>query len=464
MIDYQKRIKKIYKVSGKGLHTGVHVNMVVKAAPEGHGVIFCRTDIDGNPTIEAIAPNVKQTNRGTVLVKDNVSVSTVEHLMSALYGFGIADALIELDGPEVPIFDGSASKYVELFDGDSLENSETQGNVFKVTEPIHIKDNVSGSSISVYPYDGFSVDVMVDFKSDVLGNQFAKFDKETNYSTEIAPCRTFVFVHDLLPLIENNLIKGGDLENAIVINENRIGGQELEKLEKVFGKADGDYLEKGYLNTDNLKFNNECARHKLLDLIGDLALSGVRIKGRVVAHMPGHKINTETAKLIYKMAKESMEASAIPVYDPNAEPVIDINGIKKLLPHRPPFLMVDRIISMEKETVVGIKTIGVNEGFFIGHFPEEPVMPGVLIIESMAQVGGILVLSELEEPEKHSTYFAKIDNAKFKRKIVPGDVMVIKLHITNPMRRSIVSMKGEVYIGNTLACEADLMAQVIKNK
>jgi UDP-3-O-[3-hydroxymyristoyl] N-acetylglucosamine deacetylase/3-hydroxyacyl-[acyl-carrier-protein] dehydratase len=253
MIDYQKRIKKIYKVSGKGLHTGVHVNMVVKPAPEGHGVIFCRTDIDGNPTIEAIAPNVKQTNRGTVLVKDNVSVSTVEHLMSALYGFGIADALIELDGPEVPIFDGSASKYVELFDGDSLENSETQGNVFKVTEPIHIKDNVSGSSISVYPYDGFSVDVMV-------------------------------------PLIENNLIKGGDLENAIVINENRIGGQELEKLEKVFGKADGDYLEKGYLNTDNLKFNNECARHKLLDLIGDLALSGVRIKGRVVAHMPGHKI------------------------------------------------------------------------------------------------------------------------------------------------------------------------------
>jgi UDP-3-O-[3-hydroxymyristoyl] N-acetylglucosamine deacetylase/3-hydroxyacyl-[acyl-carrier-protein] dehydratase len=464
MIEYQQTIKSIYTVAGKGLHTGASVTMKIRPAPAGHGVIFSRTDLPSSPRIEALATNVKQTQRGTVIANGNASVSTIEHLLSSLYAFGIDNVLIEIDGPEVPILDGSGARYAQLLGSESLEKQDKPKEFFEVREPVHYKDDQSGSSISIYPDNHFSAEVMIDFDSEVLGSQFAIYNQSTDYAVEIAPCRTFVFVHDLVPLLEANLIKGGDLDNAIVIAEKDIRGDELEKLEAVFGKSRNGFIEKGYLNIDKLKFNNECARHKLLDLIGDLALCGKRIKGRVVAHRPGHRTNTETAKILMKMAKERKETEGIPVYDPNAEPVIDINGIKKLLPHRPPFLMVDRIISMEKETVVGIKTIGINEGFFIGHFPDEPVMPGVLIIEAMAQVGGILVLADLEEPEKYSTYFAKIDNAKFKRKVVPGDVMVIKLHVTIPLRRSIVCMKGEVYIGNTLACEADLMAQVIKNK
>lgn len=458
----QQTIKQVYSFNGKGLHSGVAINMVLLPAPVNHGVKFCRVDIPGKPIIEAVASNVAGTQRGTVLKKGENSVSTVEHLMSALFGLGIDNLLVEIDGPEVPILDGSALEYVNSISKVGLEVQNEPRRYFELKEPIHYKDAQTGSSISLFPDSNFSIDVMVDFNSDVIGNQHASYTSETDYSNEIAPCRTFVFLHDILPLINNNLIKGGDLNNAIVIVEKRVEGPELKKLEAIFGPNDKDFIEKGYLNKEKLKYNNECARHKLLDLIGDLALAGVRFKGKVVANKPGHKINSEIAKVIMKMAKEN--ANLIPQFDPNAEPVVDINGIKKLLPHRPPFLMVDRIIQMEKETVVGIKTIGVNEGYFIGHFPEEPVMPGVLIIEAMAQVGGILVMSDLEEPEKYSTYFAKIDNAKFKRKVVPGDVLVIKLQITTPLRRSIVCMKGEVYVGNTLACEADLMAQVIKNK
>lgn len=461
-MENQQTIRQVYSFNGKGLHSGVAINMVLLPAPVNHGVKFCRVDIPGKPTIEAVASNVAGTQRGTVLKKGEISVSTVEHLMSALFGLGIDNLLVEIDGPEVPILDGSALEYVKSISKVGLEVQNEPRRYFELKEPIHYKDAQTGSSISLFPDSNFSIDVMVDFNSDVIGNQHASYTPETDYSNEIAPCRTFVFLHDILPLINNNLIKGGDLNNAIVIVEKRVEGPELKKLEAIFGPNDKDFIEKGYLNKEKLKYNNECARHKLLDLIGDLALAGVRFKGKVVANKPGHKINSEIAKIIMKMAKEN--ANPIPQFDPNAEPVVDINGIKKLLPHRPPFLMVDRIIQMEKETVVGIKTIGVNEGYFIGHFPEEPVMPGVLIIEAMAQVGGILVMSDLEEPEKYSTYFAKIDNAKFKRKVVPGDVLVIKLQITTPLRRSIVCMKGEVYVGNTLACEADLMAQVIKNK
>lgn len=464
MVEYQQTIRQVYLFSGKGLHSGVAVNMRLLPAPVNHGVKFCRIDIPERPIIDAIASNVAGTQRGTVLKRDNVSISTVEHLMSALFGLGVDNVMVEVDAPEIPILEGSSKEYVSVIGKDGLELQSEPRRYFELTEPIHYKDSQSGSSISVFPDSQFSIDLMIDFNSDVLGTQFASFNSDTDYSTEIAPCRTFVFLNDLLPLINSNLIKGGDLSNAIVIARERVEGAELKKLEALFGPSNRDTIEKGYLNIEKLKYNNECARHKLLDLIGDLALAGVRFKGKVVANRPGHKINSEIAKIIMKMANERAKKAVIPQFDPNAEPVVDINGIKKLLPHRPPFLMVDRIIQMEKETVVGIKTIGVNEGYFIGHFPDEPVMPGVLIIEAMAQVGGILVLSGLDEPERHSTYFAKIDNAKFKKKVVPGDVLVIKLHITVPLRRSIVCMKGEVYVGDTLACEADLMAQVIKNK
>ncbi len=462
MLDYQQTIRQIYSFSGKGLHSGVAVNMKLLPAPVNHGVKFCRTDLIEKPIIDATASKIAGTQRGTVLKQGEVSISTVEHLISALFGLGVDNVLVEIDGPEVPILDGSSMEYVKAIGKEGLMLQNEPRKYLELKEPIHYKDSQTASSISIFPDSKFSIDLMIDFNSDIIGTQFATFDADTDYSNEIAPSRTFVFLHDLLPLINNNLIKGGDLDNAIVIAQERVEGEQLKKLEEVFGPFNKNFIEKGYLNIEKLKYNNECARHKLLDLIGDLALAGIRFKGKVVANRPGHKINSEIAKIIMKMAKES--ENTIPQFDPNAVPVVDINGIKKLLPHRPPFLMVDRIIQMEKDTVVGIKNIGVNEGYFIGHFPEEPVMPGVLIIEAMAQVGGILILSDLEEPERYSTYFAKIDNAKFKRKVVPGDVLVIKLRITIPLRRSIVCMKGEVYVGNTLACEADLMAQVIKNK
>lgn len=463
-MKYQQTIREVYSFRGKGLHSGVAVNIRLLPAPVNHGVKFCRIDIPTQPIIDAIATKVAGTQRGVVLQEGEVSISTVEHLMSALYGLGIDNVLVEVDAPELPILDGSAQEYVTAIGVKGVKTQEEPRRYFELKEPLHYKDSETGSSISIYPDNNYSIDLMIDFDSDTLGTQCASFNSETDYIKEIAPCRTFVFLHDLLPLINSNLIKGGDLNNAIVIAKEKIEGAELKKLEEVFGSSNKESIEKGYLNVEKLKYNNECARHKLLDLIGDLALAGIRFKGKVVANRPGHTINSKISKIILNMASKSLDASAIPQFDPNAEPIVDINGIKKLLPHRPPFLMVDRIIKMEKDTVVGIKTIGINEGFFIGHFPDEPVMPGVLIIESMAQVGGILVLSGLDEPEKHSTYFAKIDNAKFKRKVVPGDVLVIKLHVTAPLRRSIVCMKGEVYVGNTLACEAELMAQVIKNK
>lgn len=464
MIEYQQTVSRIHSFEGVGLHTGAQVKINIKPSAAGTGIKFLRVDLPGTPIIDAIATNVTSTQRGTVISKGEASVSTIEHLMSALYAFKIDNALIEIDGPELPILDGSSSIYALQLSTDPLLLQDKKRTYFAPQEPIHYSDSASGSNISIYPQDHLSLEVMIDFNSKFLGTQFAQYKEQDNYLKEIAPSRTFVFTDDLIPLYKAGLIKGGDLSNAIVIAENPLERDDLRELQEYFNFSSNNSINSGVLNKEGLIFYNECARHKLLDLIGDIALSGQRIKGRIIAHKPGHKINTETAKILVKMAKEIKEISTIPVYDPNAEPVVDINGIKKLLPHRPPFLMVDRIISMEKESVVGIKTIGVNEGFFIGHFPDEPVMPGVLIIEAMAQVGGILVLSDIEEPEKHSTYFAKIDNAKFKRKVVPGDVMVIKLQITNPLRRSIVSMKGEVYIGNTLACEADLMAQVIKNK
>ncbi len=464
MQDKQQTLKRVYDFEGVGLHSGKRVRLKLAPAGENEGIKIVRCDLDGKPEIAAVADNVSFTERGTVLEKNGVKVSTVEHLMSALFGLGVDNAVIETDGPEFPILDGSSAPYANAIAADGTICQTAPRRYLEIRREIHYRDTSSGSEITIEPAGDFEAVVKVDFNSEILGIQSAGYNRMTDFTTEIAPARTFVFLHDIEMLIKHDLIKGGDLGNAVVISEKRVEGEDLKKLGELFGKNYPDSVESGYLNIDKPLFPNECARHKMLDLLGDLYLSGVRFKGKVTAYKPGHKINTEIAKIIRKMALENLTAKQIPQFDPNAEPVVDINGIKKLLPHRPPFLMVDRIISMNHEEVVGIKTVGINEGYFIGHFPDEPVMPGVLIIEAMAQVGGILVLSDLDEPEKYSTYFAKIDNAKFKRKVVPGDVLVIKLTLTAPLRRSIVCMKGEVYVGNTLACEAELVAQVIKNK
>ena len=433
-------------------------------APENYGIIFKRIDMEGSPEVRAVAENVISTGRSTVIGAGEAQISTVEHLLSALFGYGIDNLRIDIDGPEVPLLVGNAKPYTDAFASIIVE-LDCKRPIFKIAKKLHYKDEKSGSEITIYPDDKFSIDLMIDYNSDVLGRQYAQYNEDTDYAREIAPSRTFVFVSELEPLLKNNLIKGGDIDNALVIAESDLSGEYIEYLGKLFGIEGMSSVKKGYVNgRDKMEFSNECARHKLLDLIGDLSLVGLFFTGKVVVSKPGHKINTIAAKMIREDYKESQSSLVIPMYDPEAEPIVDINGIKKLLPHRPPFLMVDRIMEMSKERVIGIKTIGVNEGFFIGHFPEEPVMPGVLIVETMAQVGGILVLTDLDEPEKYSTYLVKVDNAKFKRKVVPGDVLVIVMTITTPLRRSIVSMKGEVYVGKSLACSADMVAQVIKNK
>ena len=448
--------------SGKGLHTGAIVTMTVNPAAENHGIVFRRTDIEGEPSVPALCEYVTDTSRGTTIERGAARVSTIEHIVSALWTMGVDNALIDIDGPETPIMDGSAREYAEAIERVGLVDQNADCKIYEVTEKQVYTIPDKGVAIIIYPDDEFTVSVHVDYNSKVIGNQYATLDMFTEYKENIAPCRTFVFLHELEPLLKMNLIKGGDLDNAIVVVENPVSDEQLDHLKKIFNKED-IRVTGGYLNNLQLRANNELARHKLLDLLGDFALLGMRIKGRVWASRPGHFANTEFMKQLMLSIRRDGEKPAFK-YNPGKEPLLDVNAIRKLLPHRYPFLMLDRVFHLDEKSVGAIKNITFNEPQFTGHFPEEPVMPGVLLVEAMAQAGGIIVLSGVEHPEEYSTYFMRIDGVRFKRKIVPGDTLQIEAHIIEPIRRGIASIVGKVFVGGHLACEATLMAQIVRNK
>lgn len=436
--------------------------MTVNPAEAGTGINFKRTDIENTPVVPALSDYVTDTSRGTTIEKDGARVSTIEHVMAALWMSGIDNALIEIDAPETPIMDGSAREYVKKIAEAGTAVQEADREFFEIKEKVNYSIPEKNVEIEIYPDEDFSVTLHIDYGSKVLGNQYATYMPGDDFAADIAPCRTFVFMHELEPLFNLNLIKGGDLDNAIVVVENPISEQEIERLSGIFNKKDIK-VSRGYLNNLELRYVNEPARHKLLDLLGDFALLGKRIKGKVMASRPGHFANTEMVKTLKKEMRKSASRPRYD-YDPAKEPVYDINGIRNLLPHRPPFLLVDKIIHIDSENVAGIKNVTMNEPFFVGHFPEEPVMPGVLIVEAMAQCGGILVLNDVPDPENYSTYFLKIDSVKFKQKVVPGDTLQFELRLAEPIRRGIVSMEAKAFVGGILVTEASLMAQVIRNK
>ncbi len=448
--------------SGKGLHTGAIVTMTVNPAAENHGIVFRRTDIEGMPSVPALCEYVTDTSRGTTIEKGAARVSTIEHIVSALWSMGVDNALIDINGPETPIMDGSAREYAAAIEQTGLVEQKAERKYYEVTEKQVYTIPDKGVAIIIYPDDEFTVSVHVDYNSKVIGNQYATLDMFNEYKDNIAPCRTFVFLHELEPLLKMNLIKGGDLDNAIVVVENPVSDEQLDHLKKIFNKED-IRVTGGYLNNLQLRASNELARHKLLDLLGDFALLGMRIKGRVWASRPGHYANTEFMKQLMLSIRRDGEKPAFK-YNAAKEPLLDINAIRKLLPHRYPFLLLDKVFHLDEKSIGAIKNITFNEPQFTGHFPEEPVMPGVLLVEAMAQAGGIIVLSDVEHPEEYSTYFMRIDGVRFKRKVVPGDTLQIEAHIIEPIRRGIASIVGKVFVGGHLACEATLMAQIVRNK
>lgn len=458
----QQTLKGQFTVKGKGLHTGLDIEATFLPAPENHGYKFQRIDLEGQPVIDALAENVTATTRGTVLERGDVKVSTVEHALAALYAAGIDNCLIQLNAPEMPILDGSAAVYCGKIAEVGVEQQNADKDFYIIKQKIEVRDDSTGASIIALPDDNFSVDVMVEFNSKVLANQFASLDNLADFPAEISACRTFVFVREIEPLVKANLIKGGDLDNAIVIYDSPMAQEELDRIADMMGSPRKQVNEFGYINTKPLAFENEPARHKLLDVLGDIALIGRPVIGRIIATKPGHSLNTAFAKQIRKEIKrQDMQA---PRYNPSAEPLMDVNQIRRLLPHRYPFMMVDKIIEKGESYIVGIKNVSVNEPFFQGHFPEEPVMPGVLQVEAMAQTGGLLVLSSVDEPEKYSTYFMKIDNVKFRQKVVPGDTLIFHVSFMTPLRRGCAMMKGYAFVGEKIVTECEFMAQIVKNK
>ncbi len=461
----QSTLKEAFTVCGKGLHTGLEITATFKPAEINTGYVFKRIDMEGTPTVEGLAENVIETQRGTVIAsKSNkeVRVSTIEHAMAALYAMGVDNCLIEVNAPELPILDGSAIIYCNKIEEVGLKEQDADKEYYVVKQRIKVVDEQTGSSLIVLPEDDFSIDTMIEFDSPVLSNQFASLTDMSKFKDEIAASRTFVFVREVMPLLQMNLIKGGDLDNAIVIYDQPMNQADLDQLADAIGVPHKQASELGYINNKPLVYNNEPARHKLLDVLGDLALIGRPLKGRIVATRPGHTLNTKLSKKIRQELKyQNIQA---PVYDPNVAPIMDINRIRQILPHRYPMQLVDKIIDMGTNYIVGVKNVTSNEPFFQGHFPQEPVMPGVLQVEAMAQVGGILVLSGVEDPERYSTYFMKIDNVKFRQKVVPGDTLVFHLSFMTPVRRGCAVMKGYAFVGEKIVSEAEFMAQIIKNK
>ena len=458
----QNTLAASFSLQGKGLHSGLNIEVSFNPAPENHGYKIKRVDLPEQPVIDAVAENVINTQRGTVIGRKDIQISTIEHAMAALYAMGVDNCLIEVNAPEFPILDGSARHYVEEIQKVGLQEQNAARDYYIVKHKVEVKDEETGASIMLLPDDHFCVNTLISFNSPVLNNQFATMNDVKDFPTEIAASRTFVFVRELEMLLQNNLIKGGDLDNAIVIYDQKVSQEALDKLADMMNVPHQNIQEPGYINNEPLVFDNEPARHKLLDVIGDIALIGKPIKGRVIATRPGHSINNKLARIIRKQIK--LNDVQAPIYDPNAEPVMDINRIRELLPHRYPFLLVDKIIELGKNYIVGVKNITTNEPFFQGHFPQEPVMPGVLQVEAMAQTGGLLVLNTVDKPERYSTYFMKIDGVKFRQKVVPGDTLILRLELLAPIRRGISTMKGYVFVGDKLVSEAEFMAQIIKNK
>ncbi len=464
MATRQRTIAKEISLKGVGLHTGMSSTVTLCPAPTNHGYKFQRTDLENQPTVQAIADNVVDTSRSTVLEQNTARIGTVEHVLSALYGMEIDNCLIKIDAAEMPILDGSAKRYCDAIEEVGAVEQHAERDYFVLTKNIHYNDEENHIELMTFPDDSLSLNVMIDYNSEILGNQYANYSNLDDYKAEIAPCKTFVFLRDLEFLYKNDLIKGGSLDNAIVLMEKEYPQDELDNLSDMLDRPRVKAKGRGILNDEDLIFSNEPARHKLLDLLGDLALVGKPIKGKILAVRPGHYSNVAFAKEIRKDMKESGRKLKAPVYQQDEPPVYDINAIKKMLPHRPPFLLVDKIIRITDSSIVGVKNVSMNEPFFMGHFPDEPIMPGVLIVEAMAQAGGILVLSNVDEPEKYSTYFMKIDKVKFKQKVVPGDTLVFELEYTSPMRRGIATMHAKAFVGSQMVAEGEFMAQVIKNK
>ncbi|MCB0666488.1 MAG: bifunctional UDP-3-O-[3-hydroxymyristoyl] N-acetylglucosamine deacetylase/3-hydroxyacyl-ACP dehydratase [Saprospiraceae bacterium] len=459
--QHQHTIGKVVSIQGIGLHTGESVTLTFHPADPNFGIRFRRIDVEDQPYLIADVGKVFSTNRGTTIRDGNVQVSTVEHVLSALTGMGVDNVMIDINGPEVAILDGSAKPFADLISGAGVVEQDEEREYFIVEETVSYKDEVTGTEIVALPSEKFEVTAMIDFNSPVLGKQYASLSDIGNYNQEIASARTFVFLRELEHLYSQNLIKGGDLENALVIVDRLVSQEELDTLSKKLNKPKIKVEKEGVLNNTDLRYPNEPARHKLLDLIGDLSLVGRPIKGKIVATKPGHASNVAFARILKEQFKVQRKLRGKPKYDPDQEPVYDVEGIKAMLPHRYPFLLVDKIIELHPTYVVGVKNITSQEHVFQGHFPNNPIFPGVMIVEALAQTGGILALSSVDKPSDWDTLFLKIENTKFKFKVIPGDTLILKMELLSPIRRGIVHMQGTAYVGNKIVAEGELTAQII---
>ena len=459
--DKQHTLAKSISISGTGLHTGINVDMTLKPANAGFGFQFQRMDLPGKPVIKADCDLVTDTSRGTTLEQGDTKVSTVEHLLAALVGMGVDNCLVEINGPEIPIIDGSSKPFTDIIEETGVAEQEAAKIWYSIDTNISFYDDAKRVEMTALPATSYHLTTLIDFNSPVLGTQHASLKLMEDFKTEIAPCRTFCFLHELEMLLENNLVKGGDINNAIVVVDKPVTDEEMNRLAKAFGRKKVEVKSEGYLNNLELRFPNEPARHKLLDVVGDLALIGVPIKAHIIANRPGHSSNVKFAQKIKQYIKKNRHTKDIPVYDPSQQPIFTLEQIENTLPHRFPFLLVDKIIQLSDTQIVGIKNVTFNEYFFQGHFPGNPVMPGVLQIDALAQTGGILCINSMPEGQ-YDTYFLKVDNCKFKQKVVPGDTMMLKMELIEPIRRGICVMRGSVYVGNKVCTEGEFTAQLVK--